>query len=170
MNIFNKKKHFNNLILDFFDSAVPDVKSIYHSLFCSGALPHSGKSVDRFLMVTFMYILFMWECALQKQYFPKYVNEVCITIQSTVHEIARRTNYPISKAEEAYLWIRKHLNGIAEDIRKKNLESNDLYQTIAVHYVHVAVSKDFNPGSTEVYDFISDIFYKAMNYYNVDEV
>ena len=168
MNIFNKNKHFNSLILDFFDSATDDVKTIHHTIHCQGALPLGGKTVDRFLMVTFMYLLFMWECALQKQYFPKYVNEVCTTIQSTVHEIARRTNYPISKAEEAYLWIRKRLNDIAEDARKTNLDSDFLYQTIAVHYVSVAVPKDFNPVSTEVYNFIGNIFYKAMNYYNVE--
>lgn len=141
MIILNKNKHFNQVIEDMFNMSMADIRELNLILTPCGAKVHIEKDKEKFVMVTFLYLLFFQECALQKKYYPKYKREASAVIDSMIFHIAHRFNYDEKKITSIYLDVRKMLNDLSND--KKVLEIG-LYYGVAVHYLQFAFSGEYN--------------------------
>ena len=141
MIIFNKNKHFSKLIEELFNMSMKNIRELNVILTPYGAKPFIEKNKEKFVMISFLYLLFFQECSLQKKYYPKYKEEISTVLDSLIYHISERFNYNPQKISEIYFDIRKHLDNMSND---KMIAEIGLYYGVAVHYLQHVFSDEYN--------------------------
>ena len=148
MFILNKNKHFNKVIEDLFNMAMADIRELNILLTSCGAKQLIEKDKEKFVTVSFLYVLFFQECALQKKYFPKYKRETSAVLDAMLSQIAERFHYEPQKLTAIYLDVRKMLDELSNDAEVIKV---GLYYGVAVHFLQYAFSGEYNIENS-IYD------------------
>lgn len=133
MIIFNKRKHFEKVSCDLLNMARNDVSRLNVVLTSIGLKSHIEADKDKFVIVTWLHLLFFQEICLRKKYNEKYNNEVDISIDYMIDRIAERFNYKAEKLTDVYLVFRKQLDNLSDD---KICAEVGLFYAVAFHYLH----------------------------------
>ncbi len=141
MLIINKNKHFNRVTEDLFNMAMADIRELNLLLTPCGAKPLIEKDKEKFVTVTFLYVLFFQESALQKKYYPKYKREASVVIDAMLYQIAERFRYDPKKLTDIYLDVRKMLDGLSND---SEVVKAGLYYGVAIHFLQYAFSGEYD--------------------------
>lgn len=141
MIIFNKNKHFDKIIVDLYNMSMANIRKLNILLTPCGAKRLIEKNKEKFVIVTFFYLLFFQECALQKKYCPRYKCEVVAVLDALINQIANQFNYDYSKLTCIYYDVRQMLDDLSNN---PNIEKVGLYYGVAVHYLQYAFSGEYN--------------------------
>lgn len=166
MIIFNKNKHFNKIIEDFFNDSMANIRGLNIALSPLGVKQYIEKNKEKFTATTFLYLLFLQDCALHRKYSPKYKKEVSAVLNAMLFEIANRFHYVPQKLSDLYLQLRQVLSDIAFD---KAVEKIGLYYALAVSYLESAFSdEDYPEYKAAIYNdtaeyLVANFFQRVMN-------
>lgn len=165
MYIFNKKAHFNKVLEVLFNSNMKIINTLNEVLTHYGAKAYIAKDADKFVAFTFMHILFLEECVLQKKYYPKYKYDVSDVMDTMIYEVASRCNYKGEALKKAYLTIRDILNNLSLD--ESNFNDVNLYYKFSISYVYSLFREEYKPEEHgfsvgEVYEAVAKLFQWVM--------
>lgn len=149
MFILNKNKHFDKIIVDFFNRSMADVRELNLILTPFGAKPFIERDKGMFVLNTFLYLLFFQEIALRQKYSPKYQKAVSVVLDALMYQIAERLNYNYHKVQEAYVRLRKILANLTED---EEVAKVGLYYGPAFSYLHTTFTGEYNPENVGIHD------------------
>ena len=149
MFIWNKNKHFSKIIVEFFNNSMADIRELNVILTSFGAKPIIEADKEKFVLKTFLFLMFFQECALQKKYYPKYKEEVSVVLDAMIYKIADRYHYIPQKLTDGYLGLRKLLDNMTN---VEQVVEIGLYYIVAVGYLQMTFSGKYNPGDVGIYD------------------
>jgi hypothetical protein len=167
MFILNKKKHFQQMHLDFFNKSMQEIRFLREMLTSFGAGQYIEHDLQKFVGASFLYFLYLQSCALHTAYGQKYQNEVCEMLAAMSVEISKRCDYVPQKYTNLYLALREKL---ADDVFIEVAQKVGLYRALAISFLETAFSDEYNPedaGKTniEVEFSVGIILQEAMRYY-----
>ena len=142
MFIFNKTKHFDKVINTTFNYNMKIINVLNEMLTCFGAKPYIEKDANKFVSITFLHVLFLQECVLQKKYYPKYKNEVSAVFDAMIYEIAKRCNYKFEALKDIYFSLRNIFDKIAIDDKYGDI---NLYYRFSVSYIFALFNEEYKP-------------------------